>query len=307
MVLSSSAEYQKKEHGSPKRGDKKNGKNAKSEPTDEAGEFRKSKKEYFNKKYRFGNFDRYYGIRLKPGESDQRLTVMKKEWFEKKSILDIGCNVGFLTLSIAKDFGPRRILGIDLDEHLIGVARKNIRHYCDHEIPMLGKYPASFASQFGAITPAPKPAEPRPFSTKFPDNIWFRKENYVLESDELVEIVEPEFDVIMALSITKWIHLNWGDAGMRRFLRRCYRHLMPGGRLIIEPQPFETYRKRAKMNEELKSNYAKIEFKPDDFEMYLLEEVGFESVEHLGAPSARSKGFERYIDVYVKPLKPKTE
>lgn len=43
----------------------------------------------------------------------------------------VGCNVGYLTLSIAKNYEPRRILGIDIDDHLVGVARKNIRHYCD--------------------------------------------------------------------------------------------------------------------------------------------------------------------------------
>lgn len=51
----------------------------------------------------------------------------------------------------------------------------------------------------------------------------------------------------MALSITKWIHLNWGDAGIKRFFRRVYRHLRPGGLFILEPQSFETYKKRAKL------------------------------------------------------------
>ncbi|CAI2328802.1 unnamed protein product [Caenorhabditis sp. 36 PRJEB53466] len=271
----------------------------------DAVEFRKNKTEYFNRKYRYGNFDRYYGVRLNPGESDKRLTVFQKEWFERKSVLDIGCNVGFLTLSIAKDFSPRRILGIDIDEHLIGVARKNIRHYCDHDLQVAGKFPASFGVQFGTISQ--KKAEPRSFSTKFPDNVWFKKENYVLESDEMLDMIQPEFDVILALSITKWIHLNWGDDGMRRFLKRAYAQLQPGGRLIIEPQQFETYRKRAKMNEELMANYSKIEFKPEDFEMWLIETVGFESVEKMGVAGAKSKGFERPIDVYLKPLRPKTD
>ncbi|CAD6192269.1 unnamed protein product [Caenorhabditis auriculariae] len=266
-----------------------------------AEECKKVKKEYFNNKYCYGNFDRYYGIRLNPGEKDQRLSVMKKEWFEKKSVLDIGCNVGFLTLSIAREFCPRRILGIDIDEHLIGVARKNIRHYCDQEVALLGKYPASFATTFGPVSQR----KPRDFGTKFPDNVWFRKENYVFEQDEMIEMVEEEFDVILALSITKWIHLNWGDDGMRRFFKRAFKQLLPGGRLVIEPQPFDSYRKRSKMTEKLKENYSKILFKPEDFEMYLIEEIGFESVEHLGVTCAKSKGFERSIDVYLKPLKPK--
>jgi 7SK snRNA methylphosphate capping enzyme len=59
--------------------------------------------------------------------------------------------------------------------------------------------------------------------------------------------VREEYDTILALSITKWIHLNWGDAGMKRFFRRCFLHLNPGGRLILEAQDFAKYYKRAKM------------------------------------------------------------
>ncbi|EFP07516.1 hypothetical protein GCK72_006587 [Caenorhabditis remanei] len=292
----------KNRHGSPKKEPRREHQPTKEEK--EASEFRKNKNEYFNRKYRYGNFDRYYGIRLNPGETDKRLSAFDKAWFEHKSILDIGCNVGFLTLSIAKDFSPRRILGIDIDEHLIGVARKNIRHYCDHETAVAGKFPVSFGVQFGTISQ--RTEEPRPFSTKFPDNVWFKKENYVLESDEMLDMIQPEFDVILALSITKWIHLNWGDNGLMRFFKRAYAQLHPGGRFIIEPQAFETYRKRAKMNEELKANYSKIEFKPEDFEMWLIETVGYESVEKLGVATAKSKGFERPIDVYLKPVRPKT-
>ncbi|GMS84165.1 hypothetical protein PENTCL1PPCAC_6340, partial [Pristionchus entomophagus] len=256
---------------------------------------RKEKKESFNKKYSYGNFDRYYGHRLTNGQKDPRLSVLKREWFERRSVLDIGCNAGFLTLSIAKEYSPRRILGIDIDEHLIGVARKNIRHYCDKNTELAGKFPASFSRQFGPISQTSVS-----FSTKFPDNIWFRKENFVLENDELLETVEEEYDVILALSITKWIHLNWGDDGMRRFFKRCFASLLPGGRLILEPQHFATYRKRSVMSDELKANYRSIEFKPEDFEMYLLEECGFESVEHIAVSGAKAKGFDRPIDVYVK-------
>ncbi|EPB72544.1 Bicoid-interacting protein 3 [Ancylostoma ceylanicum] len=244
-------------HGSPKRDPKESSSASNIDSTgDEASasgskptpaELRKIRQEHFNNRYCYGNFDRYYGTRLEPGQKDSRLMVLKKEWFEKKSVLDIGCNVGFLTLSIAKDYGPRRILGIDIDDHLVGVARKNIRHYCDQDIE-----------------------------------------------------VQEEFDVILALSITKWIHLNYGDDGLRRFFRRAYNQLLPGGRFVVEPQPFASYRKRSKMTEKLRTNYAAIEFKPEDFEMYLIETVGFESVEHLGAPCAKTKGFERPIDVYLK-------
>lgn len=49
--------------------------------------------------------------------------------FERKDILDIGCNIGHITLSIARDLGARYVTGIDIDPKLIHIARKNIKHY----------------------------------------------------------------------------------------------------------------------------------------------------------------------------------
>jgi 7SK snRNA methylphosphate capping enzyme len=61
------------------------------------------------------------------------LELFPNEWFKDRRVLDIGCNAGYLTLDIAKTMQPRWILGIDIDEHLVGVARKNIRHYFEGE------------------------------------------------------------------------------------------------------------------------------------------------------------------------------
>ncbi|KAM3719474.1 putative RNA methyltransferase Y17G7B.18 [Dirofilaria immitis] len=249
-----------------------------------------------NQKFRYGNYTRYYGSRIEKGSGhDPRMKVLKKEWFAKKSVLDIGCNVGYLTLSIAKEYQPRNIVGIDIDAHLVGVARKNIRHYCDKDVPIVGGFPASFAQRYGPIS-APLTA----VSIKFPDNIWFRCENYVLEKDELLDAVKEEYDVIMALSITKWIHLNWGDTGIKRFFKRVYRHLRPGGLFILEPQSFETYKKRAKLTKDINEMYKTIEFMPDAFEEYLIVDIGFDFCQRIDPPKAYTKGFERPIQVYYK-------
>ncbi|VDK69324.1 unnamed protein product [Litomosoides sigmodontis] len=257
---------------------------------------RLEKKEKDNQRFRYGNYTRYYGNRLEKGSGrDPRMKILKKEWFEKKSVLDIGCNVGYLTLSIAKEYQPRNIIGIDIDAHLVGVARKNIRHYCDNNVPIVGGFPASFAQRYGPVS-----APPTTMSTKFPDNIWFRCENYVLEKDELLDAVKEEYDVIMALSITKWIHLNWGDAGIKRFFKRVYRHLRPGGLFILEAQGFETYKKRAKLTKDINEMYKAIEFMPNAFQEYLVADIGFDLCQYVDPPKARTKGFERPIQVYHK-------
>uniref|UniRef100_A0A915MIP0 RNA methyltransferase n=1 Tax=Meloidogyne javanica TaxID=6303 RepID=A0A915MIP0_MELJA len=135
------------------------------------------KKEKKNERFRYGNFNRYYGVRTKGFDHDLRLDILPKEWFNKKRILDVGCNAGHLTLEIAKELKPSWILGIDIDDHLIGVARKNIRHYfeCNDDEKgqeFIGKFPASIKNY----------------------NVWFSRENYVLESDEYLEMIREEYD-----------------------------------------------------------------------------------------------------------------
>lgn len=71
--------------------------------------------------------------------------------------------------------------------------------------------------------------------------------NYIPTSDEGAESQEPEYDVILALSLTKWVHLNWGDAGIKRLFQRVYRHLRPEGKFILEPQPFNSYTRKKKL------------------------------------------------------------
>lgn len=82
-------------------------------------------------KFQYGNYNRYYGYRNHPQERDTRLTVFtqRKELFYQKDVLDVGCNIGHITLSVARDFGARSVTGIDIDKKLIGIARKNIKHY----------------------------------------------------------------------------------------------------------------------------------------------------------------------------------
>lgn len=112
--------------------------------------------------------------------------------------------------------------------------------------------PQSVAAPSSLTSPSlPPPSSlPPAIISRFPDNISFRIENYIqdLSSSE-------KFDTILCLSLTKWIHLNWGDTGIRRLFKKVADSIRKGGLFILEPQDWKAYKKKKCLNEEFKKNY----------------------------------------------------
>ena len=137
------------------------------------------------------------------------------------------------------------------------------------------------------------------------------------------------------LSTSKWVHLNFGDEGIRRLFSRvlaCLRPVSPrppnpspdrthararrspapspwppprhgrpspawqGGRFILEPQPWSSYRKRSGLTPEIQRTFRSIEMRPTAFVEYLLSEAGgfaaCETVE-VAYADGHSDGFKR--------------
>ncbi|XP_028297383.1 7SK snRNA methylphosphate capping enzyme-like [Gouania willdenowi] len=166
--------------------------------------------------------------------------------------------------------------------------------------PLSCTFPVSLRISRGPIAAPPLTETPAVTPGEFPSNVSFIKANYVLDNDHLLVTQRPEYDVILCLSVTKWVHLNWGDPGLCRFFKRVYKHLRPGGMFILEPQPWESYVRRKKLTDNIRRNYLSIQLKPDQFSSFLINEVGFTSFEHLGAPKCSVRGFERPIYVFHK-------
>jgi 7SK snRNA methylphosphate capping enzyme len=204
-----------------------------------------------------GNFNSYYGYRrasatagdglqvgarVAPGVwHDPRLELLGPEWFAGRRVLDVGCNAGYLTLSMAHRFGAASMLGIDCDADVVAQARRVKRGI--------------------AFPPGPPPAgaPPRP-------RVYFQVVDAVpalaaaaaaLRRQDAGEEAAAEggdagagglpggrFDVISLFSVTKWIHLRHGDAGLAGLLANCAVLLREGGVLLVEPQPWKSYRKR---------------------------------------------------------------
>ena len=60
--------------------------------------------------------------------------------------------------------------------------------------------------------------------------------------DEGTEGLEPgSFDTVVCLSVSKWVHLNGGDEALQALFARVWRLLAPGGRFLLEPQPWRSY------------------------------------------------------------------
>uniref|UniRef100_A0A3Q1IUZ0 RNA methyltransferase n=1 Tax=Anabas testudineus TaxID=64144 RepID=A0A3Q1IUZ0_ANATE len=151
-------------------------------------------------------------------------------------------------------------------------------------------FPVSLQISRGPIAAPPLTETSTGRPGEFPSNVSFIKANYVLENDNLLLTQRPEYDVILCLSVTKWVHLNWGDSGLKRLFKRVYRHLRPGGMFILEPQPWESYVRRKKLTDNISRNFNSIHLKPDQFSSYLTTEVGFTSFEYLGSPKCSVRG-----------------
>lgn len=263
-------------------------------------------------RYQYGNYNRYYGYRNPHHEVDPRLKMFaqRKELFLQKDILDIGCNIGHITLSVARDFGAKSVTGIDIDRTLINIARKNVKHYVNCvQSPASNedndKRDSSDASFFPMSMPISYGPVDIPGFTKnkhkgFPYNVIFVQGNYVLENDSLLCAEQTQFDTILCLSITKWIHLNFGDAGLKQTFKRMHAQLRPGGVLVLEPQGWASYTKKKNLTERIHKNYHSIEFRPHNFTQYLLSTVGFCQCEVVSIPPHPSKGFQRPIHLFTK-------
>lgn len=273
-------------------------------------------------KYQFGNFSsKYCGVKTLFNFSDVRLTVFLRHayLFKDKDILDIGCNAGHMTISVARKLHPKSILGIDIDKNLISRARKNLTHF--QRIPenelssksegtnetihhfssitdkkrnknqlrwrdrekqdsnQMNYFPTSFSTCFGSLpfinqksespwsSPASKSTKESSIATanidndsshqsvnenenknlwSFPENVSFRTFNYAVTDESQMVSDKQQYDLILCLSLTKWIHLNFGDTGLKLTFRRMFNQLRPGGKLILEAQNWASYKKRKK-------------------------------------------------------------
>ncbi|KAI1292412.1 hypothetical protein EDD11_008781 [Mortierella claussenii] len=247
------------------------------------------------------------------GSVDLRLKFLEPDWFRGKKVLDIGCNAALLTVFIALHFKPVRIQGVDIDPSLIGKAQsfvlKTFSQISPHayrqdgvdstqdDVPYESYFPKSMHRMHGFL---PVPEATSQTRALFPHNIELRIADWVTEQGSQ-EANAEQWDVVIGFSLTKWVHLHHGDAGLKQFFKKIYNSLAPNGILLLEPQAYATYAKRKKITAEMLQTYEGIVFRPEQFQEYLLSsEIGFKECFLLGHPEGAARNFNRDIYLYRK-------
>ncbi len=131
------------------------------------------------------------------------------------------------------------------------------------------------------------------------DGVSFSHGDIMEESvvDELKKIVGDRgkdcFDLAFCFSVSMWIHLNHGDAGLRAFFSR----LASLSRFVLlEPQPWKCYqtaaRRMRKLGEPEFEHLRTMEHRGENLEPFivsLLVECGFKVIEEFGKTNWKRK------------------
>ncbi|KAG8838316.1 hypothetical protein FRC20_006458 [Serendipita sp. 405] len=196
--------------------------------------------------------------------------------------------------------------------------------YPTSQIPSSGPgsdpvFPLSMEYMFGPLPIPPVSMIDPSLHSAFPHNISFYTADWTRAVQENVSKVvgtEPDtqdisgivkedkmgYDIVIAFSITKWIHLNGGDEGLLAFFRKIHSVLRPGptgkgGVLLLEPQDWEGYAKARKLSKVLTENYKTLQLRPSDFSR-VLTEMGF--IEEDTYAKGGDGGFKRSILMFRK-------
>ena len=231
-----------------------------------------------------GNYRGYYKYR--PIEADHRVKLLTEcpvIDFTGKVCLDIGSNEGVLTLTVAEWCKPRQIVGIEPDKRL-------------HDAAQAALYRALHKSseKSSSKTAVSNPFKPRSILLGKPKNVVSKVTKSSTAGERYPKNVQfyckgsgdmkstGAYEIVLCLSVTKWIHLNEGDNGLLCFFRQLLRLSKQGGLVIVEYQPWKSYLNNNSASERIKEVFPTLQLRPKDFETILTTYLGFSIVARLG-------------------------
>lgn len=104
-----------------------------------------------------------------------------------------------------------------------------------------------------AISKDDKRVNPKDIKSFLYGKVCFRTENYV--EDTSLSRAE-KYDTIICLSTIKYVHLNFGDIGIKALFLKVYDQLEKGGLFILENQLWKSYKKSKNLSERTKRIFS---------------------------------------------------
>ena len=144
----------------------------------------------------------------------------------------------------------------------------------------------------------------------FPYNVYFKVENFLTDQHSMRQYDTITWSIslfflIPSFSVTKWIHLNWGDKGILLLFLKVYALLKQHGIFILEYQQWSSYHKKCHYSKTLEDNYSTIKIHPEEFPL-ILQKMGMQMISNRrptlspGINHSVTKGFNRNIAVFKK-------
>jgi 7SK snRNA methylphosphate capping enzyme len=244
-----------------------------------------------------GNYLAYQGSSRHSGTNpsshilDSRLRVLPHHIFTNARVLDVGCNNGAITGHLIASFPIRHVTAVDVDPALVSKARSHASFIQSRRRDGKGSeahyYPVSSVIAHG---------HRRRDGGEEEEEASFRVEDWGSEEGEGQDgSLGEKYDVLLALSVVKWVHLTWLDEGLVRFFARVHDALEVGGYFVFAPQDWKSYGSAVRKNRALKGRLDELKVRPGEFGD-MLTGLGFVLVCRFGGES----GLSREVFVYRK-------
>lgn len=282
-----------------------------------------------------GNYQGYYASRSQAHPSaqaanglDPRVEALIR-WLRgqqggtapSRSILDVGCNAGKIGIQLASQLPGSALVGVDIDSKLVGQAKQSAR-----KAGLILDGESNRSSEFDDHEPTanqdrkrvksrPKQDVSQAKASASASRASFNCQDWVFADD--IPATSSQFDLVLALSVSKWIHIHHSDIGLLRFSHRLVAAMQAPATveglqneqqhkslLLFEPQPYSSYnnakRELPSGVQGLRYRFRKLRLRTEDF-VWLLEGMGLQLV---GTAAGGEQDWEQIKQEYgfTRPL-----
>ncbi|KNC37017.1 hypothetical protein PFLG_01570 [Plasmodium falciparum RAJ116] len=212
-----------------------------------------------NDKYDYQNIYYIFDHRL------NHINKVHKDIFKEKVILDIGCNSGIVCFILSLIFECNVVNGIDIDNNIINNNINLLRLFIEfifiynsqsHMLELflsnkdMSKIEMSMFKNIYSLYEKLKGS--KNYDNKM--NNIYNKNGDIFNNK--FKNVNNTYDIILAFSVIKWIHLNNGDEHLILFFDRVYFMLRKNGYFILEYNKEKKYKLRKIQKKYYKKNIS---------------------------------------------------